>query len=263
MIGEGWSRSLVNDRVRIVQSAIEHGVSIELVRPEVLTALRSVRPLRRGEGGSEGKRVVPAPEADINAVQEHVAPQVWALIQLQLLTGARAGELVIMRLVDIDTTGSVWLFRPQFHKRDDDAGRERTIFLGPRAQEVIAPFMKRRRIDAYLFSPREANAVRKKLNAKGQRRPGQKPNLCKTDRRTGDRYTTGSYRKAITRACEAAGVDVWTPHRLRHNAATTLRREAGLEAASLVLGHSSTTLTDAVYAERDMAKAVDIIAKVG
>ena len=55
----------------------------------------------------------------------------------------------------------------------------------------------------------------------------------------------------------------WTPHQLRHTAATLIRREAGVEAAALVLGHASATLTDAVYAERDHAKAIEVIAKVG
>lgn len=55
----------------------------------------------------------------------------------------------------------------------------------------------------------------------------------------------------------------WTPHQLRHTAGTMIRKEAGIEAAALVLGHSSATLTDAVYAERDTAKAVEVIARVG
>jgi len=35
------------------------------------------------------------------------------------------------------------------------------------------------------------------------------------------------------------------------------------EAAQLVLGHSSAMVTDAVYAERDMTKVVDVIRRVG
>jgi len=50
---------------------------------------------------------------------------------------------------------------------------------------------------------------------------------------------------------------------LRHTAATVLRREFGLEAAQLTLGHSSATVTDAVYAERDRAKVIEIMKRVG
>jgi integrase len=50
---------------------------------------------------------------------------------------------------------------------------------------------------------------------------------------------------------------------LRHNAATLLRREFGLEAAQLALGHASAQITDAVYAERDRAKVIEIMRKIG
>ena len=55
----------------------------------------------------------------------------------------------------------------------------------------------------------------------------------------------------------------WHPHQLRHNAATNLRREFGLEAAQLALGHSSALVTDAVYAERDRTKVMEIMKRVG
>ena len=78
----------------------------------------------------------------------------------------------------------------------------------------------------------------------------------------GDAYTVDSYRRAIRRACEAAEVPVWTPHRLRHNAATTIRREYGLEAARVMLGHSSPIVTE-IYAERDRAAAREVAERLG
>ena len=50
----------------------------------------------------------------------------------------------------------------------------------------------------------------------------------------------------------------WHPHQLRHTAATNIRRQFGLEAAQLVLGHASSKITDAIYAERDLGKIADI-----
>jgi integrase len=71
---------------------------------------------RKGENGvADDGIVLPAPLAHVEAVKRHVAPQVRAVIDLQLLTGARGGELLIMRPVDIDTTGKVWLYRPATH----------------------------------------------------------------------------------------------------------------------------------------------------
>lgn len=53
------------------------------------------------------------------------------------------------------------------------------------------------------------------------------------------------------------------PHQLRHSAATSLRREFGLEAAQLTLGHASAQITDAVYAERDRSRVMEIMRKIG
>lgn len=54
----------------------------------------------------------------------------------------------------------------------------------------------------------------------------------------------------------------WHPHQLRHNAATYLRHEFGIEVAQLILGHQSADVTE-IYAEQDLNKAKDIIGRVG
>ncbi len=54
----------------------------------------------------------------------------------------------------------------------------------------------------------------------------------------------------------------WTPNRLRHRAATFLRKEFGIDAARGILDHSSPAVTE-IYAELDRGKAADIMAKVG
>ena len=55
----------------------------------------------------------------------------------------------------------------------------------------------------------------------------------------------------------------WHPHQLRHLAGTEIRRRFGLEAAQVVLGHTSAEITDAVYAERDLVKAMEVMKAVG
>ena len=54
----------------------------------------------------------------------------------------------------------------------------------------------------------------------------------------------------------------WHPHQLRHNAATFLRKEFGLETARIILGHRSSAITE-VYAEMDQQKALEAIVRVG
>jgi len=54
----------------------------------------------------------------------------------------------------------------------------------------------------------------------------------------------------------------WHPHQLRHNYATNVRREFGLEAAQVLLGHTKADVTQ-IYAERDMTRAATVAAKIG
>ena len=75
-------------------------------------------------------------------------------------------------------------------------------------------------------------------------------------------YSQDTYRRAIVRACEELGIPKWTPHRLRHNAATQLRKEFGLDAARVVLGHTGVDKT-AIYAEIDQEKAAKAMWKLG
>jgi len=54
----------------------------------------------------------------------------------------------------------------------------------------------------------------------------------------------------------------WHPHQLRHNAATNLRREHGVELARIILGHAKVLATQ-IYAEADRLQAMSVIGKVG
>ena len=75
------------------------------------------------------------------------------------------------------------------------------------------------------------------------------------------RYQTSEPREKEQNA-EAAEIPHWHPHQLRHNAATWIRREFGLDVARVILGHRSPVVTE-IYAEIDFNKAVDVIARVG
>jgi integrase len=195
-----------------------------------------------------------------------VSKQVWALVELQLLTGARAGELVGLRPMDLDMTGKVWAANLGEHKTAH-WGYERTLYLGPHARKVIKPFLSRP-TDRPMFSPAEAERDRRDQAHEKRITPlkyGNAPGTNKSarpKRPPGETYDVGSYRRAIQRACTLAKVPSWHPHALRHNAATNLRREFGIEVARVVLGHRSPAMT-AVYAELDAGKAVEAIGKVG
>jgi integrase len=205
------------------------------------------------------------PDADVEAIRPHVARQVWAMIEPQRLTGMRPGEVILMRGVDLDRSGEVWVYTPDRHKAEHH-GRQRTIYLGPRAQAVIQPWL-RPNMKEYLFQPREVMAEYRREQRLRRRTPlypsiqarSPKPN---PKYRPGERYSPRTYYHVVNYGCIRAGVPSWSPNQLRHAAATRIREAFDLEAAQVVLGHARADVTQ-VYAERDLKKAREVMATVG
>jgi integrase len=144
-------------------------------------------------------------------------------------------------------------------------GRDRVIVLGPRAQEVIRPWL-RSELELALFSPREATEERR-VEARRRRKTKVQPSQeCRAKRKpkrgAGMCYTPMTYRNAVAYGCRRANVPHWHPNQLRHNAATLLRRDFGLDTARAVLGHSSTAVTE-LYAELDRSKAAEAMERIG
>jgi integrase len=54
----------------------------------------------------------------------------------------------------------------------------------------------------------------------------------------------------------------WAPNQLRHQHATRVRKEFGLEAAQVALGHARADVTQ-IYAEKNAALAATVAAKIG
>ncbi len=81
----------------------------------------------------ESEPVKPVPQEYVDAVQPYVSRQVWAMIQLQLLTAARPGEILKMRPWDIDRSEKIWVYAPAEHKTAHH-GHERKIYIGPKGQ---------------------------------------------------------------------------------------------------------------------------------
>ncbi len=139
------------------------------------------------------------------------------------------------------------------------------VYLGPAAQEILRPWF-RPELTAYLFQPREAVAehrAERRRNRKTRVQPSQLDRRKRNLKRVlGDHYNARSYGHAIAKACDKAVVPHWHPNQLRHNAATRLRKEFGLDVARVILGHSSPIVTE-VYAEVDREKAIAVMERVG
>ena len=188
------------------------------------------------------------------------------MVRLQRLMGSRPQDVTNLRPCDVDMSGDVWLYRPYTYK-GEHRGRERILAIGPRGQEVLRPYLLREK-ESFCFSPADSEKKRRQAEHEKRKTPLSCGNRPGTNRRSkpihtpGDRYTTESYRRAIHRACDKAGVPRWSPNRLRHSTGTEIRKRYGLEAAQVILGHASADVTQ-VYAERDLQKAVEIMREVG
>jgi integrase len=261
----GLARGVVNQRIGRIRRLFKWGVENELVPPSVFQGLQAVSGLQRGR--SDARETQPVRPVSIALVEEtlpHVSPIVADMLRLQLLTGARSGEICLMRACDIDMTGPVWLYRPHHHKVAY-RGFCRVIPLGPQAQEIVKRHLKTS-VEAYLFSPRdtmEARWHRQRQERKSKVQPSQVDRKKKLPRRRpGERYQPAVIGYAVRRACIKAGVQHWHPHQLRHTKATEIRREYGLDAARALLGQHGPQVTE-LYAELDQAKAVEVARKLG
>jgi len=258
MVAKDLTRVTINERVNRIRHVFKWGVGHDLVPPDVLQKLQAVEPLRRGRSGvKEGKGRKTLHISAIEDTLPHMPEPVAAMVQLQWLTGMRPGEVMSMRAKDLDLSGEVWTYTPAEHKTEHH-GKSRKVFLGPQAQDVVAPFLKHR-LNEYLFSPRDAVC---QFHG-GRRTPeAAKPRTRATYSLHGERYMAGSYRQAIHRACAKAGIDPWAPYDLRHTAASRLRKEHGEEAARVILGHSRIDTTQ-MYGEVDETKALAVAAASG
>jgi integrase len=293
MAADNLARGTVNDNAGRIKRMFKWGVSQELIPASIHHALTSVGGLRKGRSEArETEPVKPVDDRIVEATLPHLPQVVSDMIRVQRLTGMRPAELCMIRPIDLDCSTDVWTYRPESHKTEHH-GKERTIYIGPQAQAVLLRYVVRDASE-YCFRPCDSEAKRLAARHAARKTPlscGNKPGSnrkTKPKRKAGDCYTVDSYRRAIYRGCDTAfphpelsalkksrlsekqRADLrewqadhqWAPNQLRHTAATEIRREFGLEAAQITLGHSQANITQ-IYAERDMQKGIEVARRIG
>jgi integrase len=237
MARSGLARTTINGWIRKIKHIFKWGAAQELVPPAVYHGLVTVPGLKKGRTEArEPAPIKPVAVELVEAVIPHVRPPVAAMIKLQMLTGARPGEVVLMRGCDLETGGgTTWRYRPHRHK-GDWRNHDRVVFLGPQAQAVIKPFLQLD-LAGYLFRP---SGPRSRVG----------------------HYITKSYNRAVARGCAKANVPGWHVNQLRHLHGTAVRQRYGVEAAKVLLGHQHVATTE-IYAEKDFDLAARIAAEVG
>ena len=232
LIEAGICRKRLNQHVSRIRSMFKWSVSREMVPETVWRALCSVEGLRIGEA-LEMPPVRAVSDERIVAIENFVTPQVWAMVNLQIWSACRPGEACIMRAIDLNMQGKSWEYRPHSHKGEHH-DKERVIYLGPHAQEIIKPWLTPE-LYAYLFSPKEARAWCQARRAENRKTPKPKKERkfhrkSQPQRAPGERYTVHAYDHAISRACELA---FGMPKQLRNipTAAKVASGKAGMDAA--------------------------------
>jgi integrase len=282
MIREGRPRVTCNAVVRTIRRIFKWAACEGHVPPSVWHGLEVVAALKRGR--TEAPEVAPVeevPEEVVQATLPFLPPIVASMVWLQRWTGARPGEVCLLRPCDVDRSKDVWVFTPGHHKLDwREHAQPRRIPIGVEGQKVLMPYLLRASTD-YCFSPAEAESQRSRGRRQERKTPLYRSHVAcmkrnrkgkAAKRKPGACYTTASYRRAITRAVEAANkgrvaaeqkpLPNWSPNQLRHLRAGELQQQLGIEAASAVLGHASLKTTE-VYARRQLEIAIDATRKLG
>lgn len=138
MIHAGCCRTNINRMVHAIRRVFSWGVENEYVPAAVYQALKAVPALKRGRTEAvEADPVLPVPESDVNETLKKLPGPLAVMVRLQLLTGARPGEVCAMRPCDVTIgTDGVWCYRPDRHKTAHH-GKERRIYIGPEGQAVL------------------------------------------------------------------------------------------------------------------------------
>ena len=264
------TRTGINRKVGKIVQILRWGRARGLVPKVVWADVSAIEPLRRGEVGDRpehGRPKRPVSLDEVEAVAPHCAPQVGDMLRLQALCGMRPGEVLQMRWADIskqplegDVTGA-WLYVVPDGKTSHHGHMTRYV-LPPAAQEILARYPALPL--AYIFSPAAAMAERRERRRAARSSkltPSQRQRDQDAQREYAQTWDTHAYRRHVTRACEKAGVPVFTPHEVRHGFVTWAANALSLGAAAAAANHRSVTTTQR-YVHVKVTDAIHVAAAV-
>jgi integrase len=168
------------------------------------------------------------------------------MLRVQVLTGARPGEVRLMRPCEVERApadptareAGVWLYRPEAHKKqhEDEDETTRVIPIGPQAQAILTPYLAAQPDPAgYVFRNRHG-------------RP----------------FAGEYYARFVRKARVKAGIKMRiVPNSLRKGRAVAVRKDFGLEAAQSTLGHRNRETTERFYSETPIEAAIRAAKELG
>ena len=232
-LDKGLSRDTINAYIYTIRQVFAWGCEEEIVPPEIVGALRLVKPLQKGRSSAvEYDPTDPVDDEIVEKTLQHIeSPQIRDMVRVQRLICGRPQDIHNMRWCDIDKSGEVWKYTPFTHKTKK-RGKTRMLPIGPRAQEILKPYLEQSKGEDFVFPRPKAKTYQNR------------------------------YASQIALACKKAGVPVWTPNQLRHRGGTEVREKFGLDAAQVILGHSNASTTE-IYAKLSFEKAARVAREIG
>ena len=213
MVQAGLTRQGINARMKKVVRAFKWAAAEGHIPAATFETLRLIPSLKsQHTTAPDTEPVTPVDDDVVETTIEHLSPIVADMVRLQRLLGCRPGEVCNLTPALLDRSGDVWVAELVEHKTVHH-GHSRKLFVGPKAQAIIAPYLFRDD-DEHLFRPCDAVAHRRRQDAAKRTTPMSCGNRAgkrsgglkgKRSRKSpGSAYTTESYRRAIHNACDKA-----------------------------------------------------------
>ena len=245
MIALRWSRKVINRRVTRVRTVWRWAERKGLVPPGSWSALQALGPLEQNDHRVK-KGNKPREARDYSELERVLARSrsetVKAILLVLWHTGARPSEIRLLKVGEIEqpspsVENAIWTAKLASHK-NAWRGHDRTLVFGPKAQEAIKPFLEGKAPGDLVFPSSPAKSLTTP-------------------------YSDETLSRAIARAAARAGVKDFTAYSCRHSAKARVAREMGLEAARMMLGHSSIDTTASYARGIDAQTAEDVARRLG
>ena len=207
-IEKGLGMVTINNYVNIIKQVFDWGGEEEIIPADIANSVKLVKPLKSGHTSAvEYDDIKPVSDENVEKTLPYLNQQYQDMIIVQRRISGRPQDVLNIRPCDIDRSGDLWVYCPFTYKtKKKDAAKNvcRKLFIGPRAQAILLPYLERCK-----ENPEQFIFVRK----------------------SGKQYSTNQYGDAIAYACKKAGIPHWSPNQLRHAGGTEVRSKYGLDEA--------------------------------
>lgn len=264
MVADKKTRQYTNRLCSFIVRIWKWAASHELVSYQVYERLSLVEPLqkRRTTAPETKGEFQPIPLDDILKTIPHLSPMIASMVLVQLSTAMRPSEVRRMKPKYIDRNGpdGTWVYNLSAYKGDhwEEKLTQDTVILGPKAQEVLTPWLEDTPLDNFLFSSDAVNAFNPRTIAIAEKALGKSLGATRQNKP----ISIEVYRNSIVTACKKADVPRWSPQRLRHTMGTEIRKQFGLDHSQAVLRHTRSDTTER-YAKVLLEKSVEVMRKIG